>query len=663
MSRPAAATVVLLGLLLAMPTGSLAAEGAAPKQPFIVVLDGAPDAEPGVAAAQAAQRTAARVDEVSGRHAIALERRFDHLLAGFSANLTAGQVQALIADPDVAAVVPDEAIALTAQSMPTGVARVGGRTSPAAKIDGSDERVNADVAVVDTGIDPSHPDLNVAGGQNCTTSNAAAWADGNGHGTHVAGTIAAKDNTIGVVGVAPGARLWAVRILASDGTGLLSWYICGLDWIAAQRDPTDASRPLFEAVNMSVAKWGTDDGNCGATNGDLLHAAVCRLVASGVTVVAAAANDSGSAAKRVPAAYDEVITVSALADTDGRPGGLGGDRCYSWGTYDVDDTFADFSNYGADVDLIAPGKCIWSTKPGDTYGWSSGTSMAAPHVTGAVALYKASRPAATPAEVKRALQYLGTTSWATATDPDATHERVLDVSRIGPLGGVAISPSPAAVGVTQAGGTLPVTLTLARATVLEELTLSVSGVPAGMSASLDATKLFGFEATTATLGVTVPSGFALGSYPLTVTASWHWTRATATVTVVVRNPPGAPTAVAGTPGDAEVTVSWAAPASNGGSAITGYAVTASPGGRTCTSTTAIGCTVTGLTNGTAYSFSVRATNVAGTGPASTPSVPVAPSWPTAVSRLAGADRYTTSAAVSKATFGPGVPVAYIATGL
>ncbi len=97
---------------------------------------------------------------------------------------------------------------------------------------------------------------------------------------------------------------------------------------------------------MSVAKRGTDDRACGMVNNDLIHQAICRLVASGVTVVAAAGNNGFNAANLKPASYNEVITVSALADTDGKAGGTGGALCYSWGTYDRDDTFADFSNYG-----------------------------------------------------------------------------------------------------------------------------------------------------------------------------------------------------------------------------------------------------------------------------------------------------------------------------
>ena len=234
--------------------------------------------------------------------------------------------------------------------------------------------------------------------------------------------------------------MWGVKILNDNGYGLISWYVCGLDWILAQRDPNDSSRPLFEAVNMSVTKAGSDDHNCGLTNHDPLHQAICRVVAGGITVVAAAANDSHNATHNIPASYNEVITVSALADTDGQPGGLGGNRCFSWGGYDKDDTFADFSNYGVDVDLIAPGKCILSTIPGPGYAYMSGTSMAAPTVTGAVALYKSSRPNATPAEVREALRYLGNLNWKTSTDPDSTHEPLLDVSRIGPLGTFALTP-------------------------------------------------------------------------------------------------------------------------------------------------------------------------------------------------------------------------------
>ena len=158
---------------------------------------------------------------------------------------------------------PDEVISLEAQTTPRGVRRVFAPKNPISRIDGIDQRVDADVAIVDTGIDKDHPDLNVVGGVNCSTSNRAAWDDGNGHGTHVAGIVGALDNGIGVVGVAPGVRLWAVRILNSSGAGLVSWYVCGLDWITAQRDPADPSRPLIEAVNMSVAKTGSDDHNCG----------------------------------------------------------------------------------------------------------------------------------------------------------------------------------------------------------------------------------------------------------------------------------------------------------------------------------------------------------------------------------------------------------------
>ncbi len=511
------------------PDAGPSATPASTGERMIVVLRAGTDA---TAAAGRARTLGARV-----------ERTFGSAVRGYAASLSPAQARRLAADPTVAAIVPDEQITgddvLAAQSVPTGIRRIYGSRSAAARIDGVDARVDADVAIYDTGIDPTHPDLAVAGGYNCTSSNRADWVDQQGHGTHVAGTVGALDNGIGVVGVAPGVRLWAVRILDAKGEGYLSWWLCGLDWIAAQKDPANPSRPLIEAVNMSVTRWGRDDGKCGTANADLLHQAICRVVARGITVVAAAANDSASASRRVPAAYNEVITVSALADTDGKPGGLGGNLCWSWGGYDKDDTFADFSNYGSDVDLIAPGKCTWSTKRGNTYGYSSGTSMAAPHVTGAVALYRATRPNATPSEVRWALRYLGNTNWKTSTDPDAYPDILLDVSKIGPLGDFAPSAALPAAGLlaNEAGATWTVPLGAGRgASFIEPITFSLARVPSPLAAALSgATVLWGSAASTS-LAVTVPPATPAGTYEVIVRAAYGSARVhEVAVPVVVEN--------------------------------------------------------------------------------------------------------------------------------
>ena len=274
------------------------------------------------------------------------------------------------------------------------------------------------VAVIDTGADLTHPDLNIysAGAKNCSIG-AINANDMNGHGTHVSGTIGAIDNGTGVVGVAPGARIWPVKVLTDAGSGLNSDVICGIDYVTAH-----ASQ--IEVANMSLGGSGTDDGNCGNSNNDAMHKAICRSVAAGITYAVAAGNDSEDAANSTPAAYDEVITVSALSDFNGVPGGGAPSTCRS----DVDDTFADYSNFGSDVDIIAPGTCIYSTWMLGGYNTISGTSMATPHVTGGAALYKATHPTATPAQVKSALQASGTLDWNNSDDGDNTKERLLDVS-------------------------------------------------------------------------------------------------------------------------------------------------------------------------------------------------------------------------------------------
>jgi subtilisin family serine protease len=486
--------------------------------------------------------TAAVITRHREREGTRPDRRYKAAFRGFAAHLDAGQRRALLADSNVAAVVRDEVIELAAQSTPTGISRVYARNSSVADIDGIDERVDADIAIVDTGVG-LHPDLNVVGGRNCSTSDPNAWRDQHGHGTHVAGTAAALDNSMGVVGVAPGARIWAVRILNSSGSGLLSWYVCGLDWILAQRDPNDTSRPLIEAVNMSVAKSGRDDVNCGISNNDVLHKAICRLYRARITVVAAAANEQQSASRYVPAAYNEVITVSALADTDGRPGGLGGKRCYSFGSYDVDDTFANFSNYGSDVDVIAPGKCIWSTVLGSSYGYMTGTSMATPHVTGAVALYKASRPLATPTEVRESLRYLGNLGWRTSTDPDSIHEPLLDLRRVAALGTFSIGTSGGPFKISSHGGSATVPVKVTRgASFFERVRFNVEDVPSGWSVSLAASSLFGWTATSTTAKVTAPTTAKPGIYKFTLVGS-NWGRIKST-TVTVEVSSDLPTAKA-----------------------------------------------------------------------------------------------------------------------
>lgn len=547
-------------------------------------------------------------------------RQFRAAVRGFAARLDAGQLAALRSDPGVVAVVPDEIVSV-AQTRPTGVSRIGGLVNPIASIDTVDDRVDADIAIVDTGIDASHPDLNVVGGVNCSTSDRAAWRDTHGHGTHVSGIAAARDDPSGVVGVAPGARLWAVKILNDSGFGYLSWYVCGLDWIASQREPGDPARPLIEVANMSVAKRGADDHACGAESDDVLHAAICRLVKAGVTVVAAAGNASERASKWVPASYNEVITVSALADTDGKSGGVGAKRCYSWGGYDQDDTFADFSNYGGDVDLIAPGKCIYSTMPGGTFAYMSGTSMATPHVTGAVALYKESRPLATPSEVKSALRALGTAAWKTSSDPDSTHEPLLDVTRLDRLGTYSLAANaPGPVGGD--GGLLAVPVTLVRSPSFLERVTFTAAVPDGWGSSFSATSLFGFAATATTLQLTLPVGTPGGDYRITVRgAAWDRAAETAFNVHVDDEPPlaGAPSAdlLAGgrlsTTSTVPVRVSWP-PAIDGASSIASYDVTAELNGATTGTWTATGATTTlpvsqGIGDGVTYRL--RASDTAG----------------------------------------------------
>lgn len=403
-------SVLAVGLALGGTTVAAAAAPSALDAPttqatsHIVVLDDS-----------AAARTVAAAH--ADRFGFDLRHVYTTAIRGYAAPMSATTAAAIEALPGVAWVQEDTAVSTTAQTTPTGINRSDAEVSPTARINGVDERVDVDVAVIDTGVDLAHPDLNVyrGGAKNCSIG-AINANDLNGHGSHVAGTIGALDNTSGVVGVAPGARIWPVKVLTDAGSGLNSDVICGIDFVAANADQ-------IEVANMSLGGAGTDRGSCGA-GVDAMHAAICSAVNAGITFVVAAGNDSADAKGFTPAAYDEVITVSALADFNGLPGGGAASTCRS----DQDDTFASFSNYGADVDIIAPGVCIYSTSMLGRYATLSGTSMASPHVAGGAALYAATHPTATPAQVKSALQSTGTTDWSNSDDPDGIKERLLNVA-------------------------------------------------------------------------------------------------------------------------------------------------------------------------------------------------------------------------------------------
>jgi subtilisin len=381
--------LALLGLLTALLLAS-AAPASDQSERYIVVLNGTVSDVPAVAASQA-QTYGAQVAHV-----------YTSALNGYAATIPANRVDALRADPNVRFVSPDGQVEATGQTVGTGVSRV----RAVAK---ADKGAGVNVAVIDTGIDLNHPDLagNVVGGTNCSGGGPKSYDDGNGHGTHVAGIIAALDNGIGVVGVAPEAKLWAVRVLDKNGSGTYSDVICGIDFVDSK---SPAKGGPITVANMSLGGFGSDDGNCGNTDGDALHAAVCRAVADGVTFVVAAGNsglDLSGSFTTVPGAYDEVLSVSALADSDGQPCEAGADTKYG-----ADDNFPSWSNYAtgaADLNhlIAAPGVDIYSTYKGGGYATLSGTSMASPHVAGAAALYISTHPGASPASVRDGLKALG----------------------------------------------------------------------------------------------------------------------------------------------------------------------------------------------------------------------------------------------------------------
>lgn len=351
----------------AMAATTVAAAPALPTTRHVVVLDAAVMDVPGAAAALLAPLG---VDPVM---------LYQHALPGFAVDLPPTAAATLAASPLVESVEADRVFTTTAE-LPTGVDRTDVDRLSNSPI-GAREAVAVDVAVIDTGSDADHRDLAVVrvidcysngglfGGSSCidrTGTNNSGGDDDNGHGTHVAGTVGALDNGLDVVGVAPGARIWSVKVLGGLlGSGSTSDIIAGIDYVTGTGE--------VEVINMSLGGSGTSSG---------MNQAIAGAADAGVVTVVAAGNDTANAANSTPANAPDAITVSAITDLDGQPGGLAGGSC-SGG----DDDFATYSNFGDVVEIAAPGSCIVSTRNGGGTTSLSGTSMAAPHVAGAAALY------------------------------------------------------------------------------------------------------------------------------------------------------------------------------------------------------------------------------------------------------------------------------------
>lgn len=284
---------------------------------------------------------------------------FAYSIKGFTAKLSDNQLIEMRKDTRVKSIEQDYMITLSPitiykgkpggntdgndgpQEIPYGITRVGGGSYSG----------SATAWIIDSGIDLDHPDLNVDVERSRSFLRRGDANDENGHGTHVAGTVAAFDNSIGVIGVAPGATLVAVRVLDRRGSGSISGVIAGVDYVAAN------------AANGDVANMSLGGGVSTA-----LDDAVINAAASGVKFALAAGNESDDANNHSPARanHANIYTISAM---------------------DINDNFASFSNYGnPPIEYCAPGVSVKSTWKDGGYNTISGTSMASPHVCGLLLL-------------------------------------------------------------------------------------------------------------------------------------------------------------------------------------------------------------------------------------------------------------------------------------
>ncbi|EIT86265.1 peptidase S8/S53 subtilisin kexin sedolisin [Fictibacillus macauensis ZFHKF-1] len=277
-------------------------------------------------------------------------------LPALSIYLTAREAKRFKANPAVKTITKEKVFSQSSQKQSWGYRKLGFATSYHNGLTGEGVKV----AVLDTGIDRHHKDLKVRGGVSFISK---SYNDDNGHGTHIAGIIAAQNNTFGVIGVAPNVQLYAVKVLDEEGEGYESDVIAGIEWCIQHK---------MDIINLSLGDEGAHD----------LTAIVKKATAKGLLLVAAAGNDGKANHNDYPAKFKEVLSV---------------------GSIDENRRLSSFSNRGK-VDVVAPGDFIYSTYANQSYAFMSGTSMAAPFVTGTLALLKQAHPLFSASELRKQVE-------------------------------------------------------------------------------------------------------------------------------------------------------------------------------------------------------------------------------------------------------------------
>jgi aqualysin 1 len=350
------ATALMIAVMAA-PSVSGAAPPSRPGPPdsYIVVL--AEGHDPGSVADEHARGLGAEVRHV-----------YRAALNGYAARVPAGRLAALRSDPRVAYVEPDATATTAAQTLPWGINRIDADVSSTAAGNGSGAVGTVNAYVIDSGTS-SHADLNVVAHRNWTGD--GKNYDCNGHGTHVAGTVGARDNASHVVGAAPGVAITGLKTLGCDGSGAMSNVIAAVDWLTS-----NASKPAVATMSLSGgALQSLDD-------------AVRKSASNGILYAVAAGNSGTDACNTSPAragagTNNGIVTVAATDSYNREP---------SW------------SNYGSCVDIWAPGVSIMSTYNNGGTAYMSGTSMATPHVAGAGALYLSRNTTVSSATAEGALK-------------------------------------------------------------------------------------------------------------------------------------------------------------------------------------------------------------------------------------------------------------------